>query len=126
MVSKKVLHFIFIGGIAFLFDSSAYFFAGFVFSMFLGQGVPLVQKIIGFAVGVLTTYLYNSKITFSVSYSWLKFLKYLGSQLLGMVVNLVVFVALNYFFPVFLALIGATLLAAIVNFIGARRSLRAG
>ena len=126
MVSEKVLHFAFIGCVAFVFDATAYFLAGLLFLVLLGQGAPFLQKIIGFAVGVLTTYLYNSRITFSVSYSRRRFWLYISSQLLGMAVNLVVFLILNQVLPVLAALISATLLAAIVNFIGARRSLRVG
>ena len=125
MLSRKILHFAFIGAVAFIFDAATYFLAGLVFSFLLGQNIPFFQKVIGFAAGVATTYLYNSRITFSVSYSWLRFWKYLGSQLLGMAVNLVVFLLLNSALPVLMALAGATLVAAIVNFFGARRSLRA-
>lgn len=49
----------------------------------------------------------------------------LSSQLLGMAVNLGVFLLLNQLLPVFMALAGATVIAAIVNFLGARRALRA-
>lgn len=125
MLRRKVVHFAFIGGIAFLFDTTTYFLAGLLFSLLLGQHVPLVQKVVGFVAGVLTTYLYNSRFTFSVSYSWVRFWIYLSSQLLGMAVNLGVFLLLNQLLPVFMALAGATVIAAIVNFLGARRALRA-
>ena len=125
MLRRKVVHFAFIGGIAFLLDAATYFLAGLFFSLLLGQHVPLVQKVVGFIAGALTTYLYNSRITFSVSYSWGRFWIYLSSQLLGMAVNLGVFLLLNQLLPVFMALAGATVIAAIVNFLGARRALRA-
>jgi len=125
IANRRVVHFAFIGGIAFLFDAVTYFLAGLFFSFLLGQHVPLVQKGVGFVAGVLTTYLYNSRVTFSVSYSWGRFWIYLSSQLLGMAVNLGVFLLLNHFLPVLMALVGATAIAAIVNFLGARRALRA-
>ena len=125
MINRKVVHFALIGGIAFLFDAATYFLAGLFFSFLLGQHVPLVQKVVGFVAGVLTTYLYNSRVTFSVFYSWGKFWIYLSSQLLGMAVNLGVFLLLNQVLPVFLALAGSTVIAAIVNFLGAQRVLRA-
>ena len=124
MIDRKVVHFALIGGIAFLFDAATYFLAGLFFSFLLGQRVPLVQKVVGFVAGVLTTYIYNSGITFSVSYSWGRFWIYLSSQLLGMAVNLGVFLLLNQLLPVFLALVGSTVIAAIVNFLGARHALR--
>ena len=125
MLRRNAAHFAFIGGVAFLFDTATYLLAGNLFLRLLGQPVPSVQKVIGFGAGVLTTYLYNSRITFSISYSWGRFWVYLGSQLLGMVVNLSVFLLLRRFIPVVPALAGATLIAALVNFLGARRALRA-
>lgn len=125
MLRRKVVHFAFIGGIAFLFDTATYFLTGLLFLLLLGQHVPLVQKVAGFISGVLTTYLYNSRVTFSVSYSWSRFWIYLSSQFLGMSVNLGVFLLLNQLLPVFMALAGATVIAAMVNFLGARRALRA-
>jgi len=124
MINRKVVHFALIGGIAFLFDAATYFLAGLFFSLLLGQHVPLVQKVVGFVAGILTTYLYNSRVTFSVPYSWGRFWIYLSSQLLGMAVNLGVFLLLNHLLPVLMALVGATTIAAVVNFLGARRALR--
>ena len=125
MLRRSIVHFGFIGGIAFIFDAATYFLSGVVFSFLLGQSVPAGQKLIGFVTGVLTTYLYNSRITFSVDYRWSRFWAYLVSQLLGMVVNLAVFLLLKGCMPVIAALAGSTLIAALVNFLGARRSLRA-
>jgi putative flippase GtrA len=125
MLRRHAAHFAFIGGVAFLFDAATYLLSGILFLRLLGQPVPSVQKVIGFGAGVLTTYLYNSRITFSISYSWVRFWVYLGSQLLGMVVNLSVFLLLQRLIPVLPALAGATLIAALVNFLGARRALRA-
>jgi putative flippase GtrA len=125
MLRRHAAHFAFIGGVAFLFDAATYLLSGILFLRLLGQPVPSVQKVIGFGAGVLTTYLYNSRITFSISYSWGRFWVYLGSQLLGMVVNLSVFLLLRRFIPVVPALAGATLIAALVNFFGARHALRA-
>ena len=125
MLRRSIVHFGFIGGIAFIFDAATYFLSGVVFSFLLGQSVPAGQKLIGFVTGVLTTYLYNSRITFSVHYRWSRFWAYLASQLLGMVVNLAVFLLLKGCMPVIAALAGSTLIAALVNFLGARRSLRA-
>jgi putative flippase GtrA len=117
------MNFAFIGGVAFLFDALTYFSVGFLFSFFLGQYVPFAQKMVGFMAGVLTTYLYNSRITFSVPYGWGRFWIYLSSQLFGMAVNLGVFLLLKHVLPVFLALAGSTVIAAVVNFLGARRAL---
>ena len=125
MLRRSIVHFGFIGGIAFIFDAATYFLSGVVFSFLLGQSVPAGQKLIGFVTGVLTTYLYNSRVTFSVAYRWSRFWAYLVSQLLGMVVNLAVFLLLKGCMPVIAALAGSTLIAALVNFLGARRSLRA-
>ena len=124
MIKKKVAHFAFIGAIAFVFDSATYFIAGLLFLFLLGQHVPFAQKIVGFVAGVLTTYLYNSRVTFPVAYSWNRFCKYLGSQFFGMALNLGVFLLLSHVFPVFMALTGATLIGALANFLGARYSLR--
>jgi len=122
---RSVVNFAFIGGVAFVFDAATYFLSGLTFTFLLGQSWPSGQKLIGFAAGVLTTYLYNSRITFSVSYRWSRFWAYLASQLLGMAVNLAVFLLFSRWMPVIVALAGATLIAALVNFLGARRSLRA-
>jgi putative flippase GtrA len=123
-MKRRIVHFGFIGFIAFIFDALTYFIAGFVFLSLIGEGVPLMQKIAGFSAGILTTYLYNTKITFSVSYSWTRFWRYLSSQILGMLVNVCVFLVLCTFLPVFISMLGATLVAALVNFFGASRALR--
>ena len=124
-MKKRVFHFCLIGFIAFVFDALSYFVAGLLFSMLLGQDVPFAQKLIGFSFGVITTYLYNSRITFSVSYGWERFWKYLCTQLLGMIINLATFLVIRSFSPAFVAISIATLCAAIVNFLGASRALRA-
>lgn len=123
-MKRRVAHFCLIGFIAFAFDAISYFIAGLVFSILLGQDVPLMQKLIGFSIGVVTTYLYNSRITFSVSYSWGRFRKYLCAQFLGMAINLATFLVIRSLLPAFVAIATATLFAAVVNFIGASRSLR--
>ena len=124
MFKRSLIHFGFIGGVAFVFDAITYFVVGFVFLLLLGQYVPAGQKAMGFVVGVITTYLYNSRITFAVPCRWRRFWRYLASQLLGMAVNLSVFLVLRRSMPVLPALISATLIAAAVNFLGAKRSLR--
>jgi len=119
----KYAHFIFIGSVAFLVDSLVYFLSGLLFIVFIGQHLDVLQKLTGFLAGLLTTYLYNSRYTFSVTYSWKRFRLYVASQLLGMVVNLSVFLVFRQVFSVMASLCGATLIAAIVNFFGAKRSL---
>ncbi len=123
MLRRNLFHFVLIGAVAFLFDAATYFLAAAVFVFLLGQDVPIAQKVIAFLAGVTTTYLYNSRITFPVAYSWDRFLAYILSQSFGMLVNVIVFVLLDRAVPVLGALIGATLVAALVNFIGARRCL---
>ena len=125
MGKKKVVHFAFIGGIAFLVDSFTFFCAGLLFVLLLRRPEPLVQRAIGFAAGAITTYLYNSRFTFSMPYSWGRFCIYLCSQLFGMAVNLGVFTLLNNVLPVFMALAGSTIVASAINFLGARQVLRA-
>lgn len=123
IVVPKCGHFLFIGSIAFLVDSFFYFVSGLLFLLLMGRHLSILQKLIGFSAGVLTTYLYNSRYTFSVSCSWKRFRLYVASQLFGMAVNLVVFLCLRLVLPVVPSLIGATLIATLVNFIGAKRSL---
>jgi putative flippase GtrA len=120
---QKILHFGFIGAIAFFIDTATYFITGVIFLILLGHTIPFAQKTIGLTAGIFTTYLYNSRVTFCVSYSWNRFWLYLGSQLLGMSVNLTAFLILDSFLPVLIALAGATLVAAVVNFLGALLSL---
>jgi putative flippase GtrA len=123
MIICKYAHFIFIGAVAFFVDSSVYFVSGLLFVILTGQHLDFMQKLSGFSAGVLTTYLYNSRYTFSVRYDWKRFRLYVGSQLFGMAVNLIVFLALRQVVSVIMSLCGATLIAAIVNFFGAKRSL---
>lgn len=123
MVRGQYVRFLFIGSVAFLVDSLVYFIAGLVFVAATGKNLDFAQKITGFSAGVLTTYLYNSRYTFSVAYSWKKFRLYLASQVFGMAANLAVFMALRQFSPVIVSLCGATLIAAVINFFGAKRSL---
>ena len=123
MIICKYAHFIFIGAVAFLVDSSVYFVSGLLFVILTGQHLDILQKLSGFSAGVLTTYLYNSRYTFSVRYDWKRFRLYVASQLFGMAVNLIVFLALRQVVSVMMSLCGATLIAAIVNFFGAKRSL---
>ena len=123
MIIDKYAHFIFIGAVAFFVDSSVYFVSGLLFVILTGQHLDILQKLSGFSAGVLTTYLYNSRYTFSVRYDWKRFRLYVGSQLFGMAVNLIVFLALRQVVSVIMSLCGATLIAAIVNFFGAKRSL---
>jgi putative flippase GtrA len=115
---------LFIGGVAFWLDTATYFLSGLILVAFMGGGVPFAQKIFGFCVGVLATYLYNSRITFSAALNIKQFFAYVGSQLIGMGVNLLVFLGARLFFPVFAALLMATFVAAFVNFVGARSVLR--
>lgn len=119
----KCGHFLFIGSIAFFVDSFFYFISGLLFLLLMGRHLSILQKLIGFSAGVLTTYLYNSRYTFSVSCNWKRFRLYLASQLFGMAANLIVFLGLRNVLPVAPSLVGATLIAALVNFVGARRSL---
>lgn len=117
------MRFVFIGSVAFLVDSLVYFVAGLLFVAITGKNIDFAQKITGFSAGLLTTYLYNSRYTFSVAYSWKKFRLYLASQVFGMAVNLAVFMTLRQISPVIVSLCGATLIAAVINFLGAKRSL---
>lgn len=123
IVVPKCGHFLFIGSIAFFVDSFFYFVSGLLFILLIGRHLSILQKLIGFFAGVLTTYLYNSSYTFSVSYNWKRFRLYLASQLFGMAVNLVVFMCLRTVLSVVPSLMGAALIAAFVNFLGAKRSL---
>lgn len=119
----KYAHFLFIGSAAFLVDTLVYFISGLLFIAAIGQHLDILQKLMGFLSGLLTTYLYNSRYTFSVNYNWKRFRLYVASQLLGMAVNLSVFLVFRQVFSVMVSLCGATLIAAIVNFFGAKRSL---
>lgn len=123
-MTRPFVHFLLIGGCAFWLDALTYFAAGYLFTLIKGGSVPALQKLMGFAVGVTTTYLYNSWMTFRVQFGWLRLVRYVCSQFLGMLVNLLVFLMLKQLMPVLLALAGATLLATVVNFAGARRVLR--
>lgn len=123
-MTRRFVRFLLIGGCAFWLDALTYFAAGYIFVLIQGGSVPVLQKLMGFAVGVTTTYLYNSWLTFSVQFGWLRFVRYVGSQLLGMLANLSAFLILKQFMPDLLALAGATILATVVNFAGARRVLR--
>jgi putative flippase GtrA len=123
-VSRRFLHFLFIGGVAFWLDAATYFLSGTLLVFLMGAGLPVVQKILGFCVGVVATYLYNSRITFSALMNIKQFFAYVCSQLIGMGVNLSVFLVARLFLPVLAALVLATLVAALVNFLGARSVLR--
>jgi putative flippase GtrA len=123
-VSHRVAHFLFIGGVAFWLDAATYFLTGYLFVLVIGGSVPLIQKLAGFMVGVFTTYLYNSRITFKANQDAKRFFRYLGSQLFGMLINLGIFFVVHQFFSALLALAVATLLATVVNFLGARFVLR--
>lgn len=96
---------------------------GLLFSFLLGHNIPLVQKVLSFVVGVTTTYLFNSRLTFSASYSWGRFCSYLAFYMVGMIVNLGVFLLLVHLLPDLMALAGATAVAAVANYLGARRAL---
>lgn len=123
-MTRRFVQFLLIGGCAFWLDALTYFAAGYILILIQGGSVPALQKLMGFAVGVTSTYLCNSWMTFSVQFSWLRFVRYVGSQTLGMLANLSAFLLLKQVMPVLLALAGATLLATVVNFAGARRALR--
>lgn len=123
IAASRLAHFAFIGSAGFLVDSAVYFGFGFLFVFIIGQNLDILQKIAGFSAGVLTTYLYNTRYTFSVTYGWKRFRLYVASQLLGMAVNLIAFLAFRQALPVIASLCGSTLIASIVNFFGAKRSL---
>jgi putative flippase GtrA len=121
---RTLIHFLFIGGIAFWLDVAIYFLSGGILVFLLGQDAPFFQKILGFFVGVLTTYLYNARITFKSSIGLRRFAAYAATQLTGMAVNLSVFLLFKTMLPALPALGVATMVAAAVNFVGARSVLK--
>jgi len=121
---RTVANFYFIGAVAFFVDASIYFFSGWLFHHFGLDIEPVFRKVFGLIGGLLTTYLYNTKVTFSTHYSWVLFVRYGSTQLFGLVVNLSVFSVLVLFFNDLFALIVATLIASIINYLGAKLALK--
>lgn len=117
-------HFLLIGGVAFWIDVTVYWISGLLLERLIVGGLPALQKVAGFSAGVSTTYLYNSLLTFRVPLAWVRYRLYVGSQLLGMVVNLLAFLVVRPHLPLLWALAGATGLAVLVNFLAARAVLR--
>lgn len=120
---RRLLNFLFIGGVAFWLDAALFFLSGKLFMHIIGHQSPPLQKVFGFAVGVSTTYFYNSLITFSAPLRWKRFCGYFGSQLLGMIINLASFLTLQQFIPALPSLALATVVATFANFLGAKLTL---
>jgi len=116
-VDSRFLRFALIGGVAFGVDAALYFLLGTVLDR------AWLQKALGFAGGVSTTYWLNSAFTFRAPLSWARYGLYVLSQAGGMVVNLVAFLVALRFVPTLMALALATLVGLVVNFLGARRVL---
>lgn len=121
---RALSHFLLIGGVAFGIDALTYWFSGLLLQPWLPAGVPALQKVAGFAAGVSTTYLYNSMVTFSAPLTWSRYRLYVGSQLLGMVVNLLAFLLVRPHLVLIAALATATGVAVFVNFFMAKAVLR--
>lgn len=109
--------FVLIGGVAFIVDAGLYFLLGGVL------GLPWLQKVIGFAAGVSTTYCFNAALTFRVPLSLSRYGLYVISQTGGMAINMVVFLLALRVMPALLALVLATLVGLSVNFLAAQRVL---
>jgi len=121
---KTVANFYFIGAVAFFFDAFTYFLAGWIFHLLGWDIAPSVNKILGLIAGLIITYAYNAKITFSSRYSWSSFFRYASTQLFGLIVNLLIFSSLIVFLNDFFALIMATGIASVANYLGARVSFK--
>ena len=98
-------------------DAGMYLWLGLVLDL------PWLQKVLGFAGGVSTTYCLNSVFTFRAPFSLTRYGMYVLSQVGGMAVNLAVFLLALRVIPVLLALAVATLVGLTVNFLAARRVL---
>ena len=116
-MDRRFFRFALIGAVAFCVDACLYFLIG------LALQLPWLQKALGFAGGVSTTYLLNSLLTFRAPLSPRRFFLYALSQAGGMVVNLLAFLAALRLVPVLLALPLATIAGLLVNFLAARRVL---
>ena len=117
-MDQRFFRFALIGAVAFVVDASLYGLFGLVLDR------PWLQKLLGFAGGVTTTYGLNSLFTFHAPLSIGRYGAYVLSQTLGMAVNLVAFLAALRVVPVLVALVLATLAGMAVNFLAARRVLR--
>lgn len=117
-MDPRFFRFALIGGVAFLVDAALYTLLG------DALGRPWLQKLLGFAGGVSTTYLLNSALTFRTPLSLARYGLYVLSQAGGMAVNLAAFLLALQALPALLALVLATLAGLAVNFLGARRVLR--
>lgn len=124
MTIRTVANFYFIGGVAFFVDASIYFFSGWLLNKLGFDVQPSFRKVFGLVGGLLTTYVYNAKITFSSRYSWISFVRYSSTQLFGLVINLSVFAVLILFLQDLPALIVATFIASVANYFGARLALK--
>ena len=124
MTLRTIANFYFIGAVAFFVDASIYFFSGWLFHRFGLDIEPSFRKIVGLIGGLLTTYAYNTKITFSSRYSWIFFIRYSSTQLFGLMVNLSVFSVLIAYLNDLFALVIATLIASVVNYAGAKLVLK--
>lgn len=116
-MSRRFLLFALIGGLAFLVDAGLYFLLGGVLHL------PWLQKALGFAGGVSTTYCFNSVLTFRVPLSLSRYGLYVLSQAGGMAVNMTAFLLALRVMPALLALMVATLVGLGANFLAARRVL---
>ena len=121
---RTIANFYFIGAVAFFIDASIYFFSGWLFQRFGLDIEPGFRKVFGLIGGLLTTYAYNAKVTFSSRYSWISFIRYSSTQLFGLIVNLSVFSVLVLFLNDLFALVIATFIASVANYLGARFALK--
>lgn len=116
-MNSRFLRFALIGGLAFLVDAALYFLIGGVLDQ------PWLQKALGFAGGVSTTYYLNSAFTFRAPLSLARYGLYVFSQVGGMAVNITTFLVALRAMPALLALVLATLVGLVVNFLAAQRVL---
>ena len=124
MALWTITNFYFIGAVAFFIDALIYFFSGWLLHKFGVDVEPSFRKVFGLIGGLLTTYAYNVKVTFSSNYSWINFVRYGSTQIFGLIVNLSIFSVSVVFFGDFPALIIATVIASFANYLGARYVLR--
>jgi len=121
---RTIANFYFIGAVAFFVDALIYFLSGWFLHQCGVDVEPSFRKVFGLIGGLLTTYAYNAKVTFSSGYSWISFIRYSSTQLFGLIVNLSVFSVLILFLNDLLALIVATFIASVANYLGARFALK--
>ena len=121
-IRKQLLLFFVIGCSSLIIDWGVYFF------LFFGIGIePLNSKIVSFAAGAMSGFVFNGILTFKSQINFIRLMQYIALYTVSLALNTLTFGAVlsrNIFsekFGSLIALIAATFVSSTLNFLGMRK-----